>query len=313
MDQGNPEAACRLIDKVTSDLRNAKPIWLFLTLIMYMISNISRAVRWKMLAEAEHGSVRISNTFLACMVGYFTNLAIPRLGEFVRAGTLSKYEKINAASAMGTVVTDRLLDVLTLGIIFGVGMLSSSGRITDYLADNAVLPRFSWLTLIGLAAAGMAILGFIIFYFRNHPDHPLVVKVSDKIKEFLQGVLSFKKVKKRGWLIFHSINIWFMYYLMTYLPFFSFEATAGLGPAAALLVFIFGGLGMVLPAPGGIGTFHAMVIAGLSIYGISGPDAFSFAMIIFLLFNLCVNIFMGVLSFILLPVVNKNYHPVRPL
>jgi len=98
---------------------------------------------------------------------------------------------------------------------------------------------------------------------------------------------------------------------MTYLPMLSFSATDDLGPVAGLLVFIFGGLGMVVPAPGGIGTFHAMVIAGMSIYGISGPDAFSFAMIIFLMLNIFVNLLMGIISLIIIPIVNKKYHPIR--
>lgn len=309
--QGNHAADCSLVDKVTADLRNANLFYLILTLVIYLISNISRAIRWKLLVEADCGSVRTSNTFLATMVGYCANLAIPRFGEFVRAGMLARYERLDGARVMGTVVTDRLLDLLSLLLIFGLGMVLASGQIIEYLRANAQLPEVSYFMITGLVVGMLLILSVVIFFAIRYKNHRVVTNVRAKVKSFVEGVMSIRQVKNYLLLIFHSINIWLMYYLMTYFPLLSFDATSHLGPIAGLLVFIFGGLGMVLPAPGGIGTFHAMVIAGLSIYGISGPDAFSVAMIIFLGINICVNLLMGIVSIIILPLVNKRYHPIR--
>ncbi len=311
VEQGNAPSDCSLVDKIVNDLRNARPFWLILTLILYFISNISRAIRWKLLVEPENGPIRTRNTFLATMIGYFANLAIPRFGEFVRAGVLSKYEKIDSARVMGTVVTDRLLDVLCLLLMFGLGMILASGQILDYVQTNAQLPNISFFMITGLAIGALLLLGLVIYLGIRFREHRIIQGIQEKIKSFIAGVMSIRRVKNYRLLIFHSLNIWLMYYLMTYLPFLSFEATDQLTPVAGLLVFIFGGLGMVLPAPGGIGTYHAMVIAGLSIYGVSGPDAFSFAMIIFLIINICVNLLMGVASLIAVPLVNKNYHPKR--
>src|SRR5690625_6096042 len=154
------------------------------------------------------------------------------------------------------------------------------------------------------------ILFFILIRYKNHS---LIIHLKNKIRFFISGILSRRHAQHMPLLIFPSVSIWFMYYLMTYFPCFSFQATSSLGPVAALLVFIFGGLGMVLPAPGGMGTFHAMVIAGLSIYGISGPDAFSFAMIIFLLVNIGVIFVLGVLACILLTWITNNDQPIRTL
>lgn len=309
--QGNQAADCSLVDKVTADLRNANLFYLILTLVIYLISNISRAIRWKLLVEADCGSVRTSNTFLATMVGYCANLAIPRFGEFVRAGMLARYERLDGARVMGTVVTDRLLDLLSLLLIFGLGMVLASGQIIEYLRANAQLPEVSYFMITGLVVGMLLILSVVIFFAIRYKNHRVVTNVRAKVKSFVEGVMSIRQVKNYLLLIFHSINIWLMYYLMTYFPLLSFDATSHLGPIAGLLVFIFGGLGMVLPAPGGIGTFHAMVIAGLSIYGISGPDAFSVAMIIFLGINICVNLLMGIIALIILPLVNKRYHPLR--
>lgn len=309
--QGNLEGNCSLVDKVRSDLRNAYLPYLILTLVFYFISNISRAIRWRLLVEAEGGEIRLLNTFLATMVGYCANLAIPRFGEFVRAGLLARYERIDPARVMGTVVTDRLLDLLCLLLIFGLGMILASGQIVDYLQTNAQFPEVSYFGIFGLILVLLLLSVLVVFLVIRCKDHRLIVSIRTKIKSFILGIMSIREVKNYRLLVFHSINIWLMYFLMTFFPLLSFEATSHLGPIAGLLVFIFGGLGMVLPAPGGIGTFHAMVIAGLSIYGISGPDAFSVAMIIFLAINICVNLLMGIVSIIILPMVNKHYHPNR--
>ena len=311
MGQGKESSDCSLVDKVKDDLINARPFWLIMTLVLYFISNISRAIRWRLLVEPENGPVRNLNTFLATMVGYCANLAIPRFGEFVRAGILARYERIDSARVMGTVVTDRLLDLLCLLLMFGLGMVLASGQIIDYLQANARLPEVSYFMISGLVLGMLLMFGVVVFLAIRYKNHRLIISIREKAKSFAAGVLSIRRVKNYRLLIFHSLNIWLMYYLMTYLPMMSFDATDHLGPVAGLLVFIFGGLGMVLPAPGGIGTFHAMVIAGLSIYGISGPDAFSFAMIIFLAINICVNLLMGIIALIVLPIVNKKYHPNR--
>ncbi len=311
LEQGNNASECSLVDKIINDLRHARPFWLVMTLVLYFISNVSRAIRWKLLVEPDNGPVRVRNTFLATMVGYFANLAIPRFGEFVRAGVLSRYEKIGSVEVMGTVVTDRLLDVLCLLLMFGLGMILASGQILDYLSTHAQLPNISSFMITGLILGILLVLGLTVYLGVRFKYHRIMQRLKAKVKSFVAGVMSIRNVKNYKLLVFHSLNIWLMYYLMTFLPFLSFDSTAHLTPVAGLLVFIFGGLGMVLPAPGGIGTYHAMVIAGLSIYGVSGPDAFSFAMIIFLVINICVNLVMGVVSLIALPIVNTNYKPQR--
>lgn len=311
MDQGNAAADCSLVDKVKHDLRNAKPLWLIVALVLYLLSNVSRAIRWRLLVESDNGPVRTTNTFLSTMIGYCANLAIPRFGEFVRAGFLARYERIEPARVMGTVVTDRLLDLLSLLLMFGLGMILASGQIIDYLRENAQMPDVSYPLISGLVVGVLLIFGLVIFLATRYKEHRIIVNLREKIRSFVKGVLSIRHVSNYRLLIFHSIAIWVIYYLMTYLPMLSFAATDDLGPVAGLLVFIFGGLGMVLPAPGGIGTFHAMVIAGMSIYGISGPDAFSFAMIIFLMLNIFVNLLMGIISLIIIPIVNKKYLPIR--
>lgn len=109
--------------------------------------------------------------------------------------------------------------------------------------------------------------------------------------------------------MFHSVVIWLMYFLMTYLCFFAFGPTAHLGLMAGLLVFVFGAFGIVIPSPGGMGTYQIAVTAGLVIYGVGRADAFAFSNICFFTINLFCNIGFGLLGYLLLPLLNKNYQP----
>jgi len=123
---------------------------------------------------------------------------------------------------------------------------------------------------------------------------------------FKDGISSMKDVKNKPLLVLYTMGIWVMYYLMTYLCFFAFEPTAHLGPIAGLVVFVFGTLGMVFPSPGGMGSYHLLISNALIIFGINGADAFSFSNIVFFAINIFGNIVIGLLFFILLPLINRD-------
>jgi len=106
--------------------------------------------------------------------------------------------------------------------------------------------------------------------------------------------------------ILHSVNIWLMYYLMTYFCFLSFALTAELSPVIALVVFVFGGWGIVIPSPGGMGTYHFLATTALGFYGISGDDGFSWSNISFFTIQLGCNVSVGLLALLLLPMINRK-------
>ena len=134
-------------------------------------------------------------------------------------------------------------------------------------------------------------------------------KVLNVLRGFWEGIQSIMKLDRPLLFIFHSFNIWFMYFMMTYLCFFAFEPTAGLSPLAALMVFVFGAFGILIPSPGGMGTFHFLAIQALAMYGVSGGDAFSFANILFFSVQLGCNVIVGIVALILLPILNRDYKP----
>jgi glycosyltransferase 2 family protein len=134
-------------------------------------------------------------------------------------------------------------------------------------------------------------------------------RVVDIILGFWQGIKTVRRLERPGLFILHSLNIWLMYYLMTYLCFFAFAPTAGLSAMAALVVFVFGGWGVVIPSPGGMGTYHFLAQTALAMYGVSGDDGFSWANISFFSIQLGCNVLIGGAALIFLPAINRQYAP----
>jgi len=306
--KGIPEADCSLVDKIIGDFKSVKVIWIIAILIAYMASNIMRALRWNQMFETMGHKPRVINSLGALMIGYFTNLAFPRIGEVIKTGIITKYEGIPFEKVIGTVVLDRILDVIGLLTVIGLALVLSFGTFKAYFAENFVAPSQGKLILLG-AVLLIGLIGFLMvirLLGRDDLSNPLLLKVKKLWEGFRDGILSLKDVKNIPLLIAYTVGIWVMYYLMTYLCFFAFAPTANLGMVAGLVVFVFGTLGMVFPSPGGMGSYHLLISQALVIYGVSGADAFSFSNIIFFAINIFGNVVFGLLFFILLPIVNRN-------
>ena len=302
---------CSLWDKMVTDLSSANFGWIAIVVLCFMISNLSRALRWNMLLKPFGVDVKLHNSFGAIMIAYFANLTIPRSGEIIRSVMISRYEDIEVEKAMGTIVTDRIIDVLSLLLVIGLAFFMSFGKMSSYFKENMDLDNtlgriISFPVLGTLAIVG---LGTLYLIYRNW-DKLLATKLGQKIYKivsgFAEGIKSIKDVENVAIFIFHSVIIWLMYYVMTYLCFLAFAPTAHLGLVAGLTVFVFGSLGIVFPSPGGMGSYHYLVGEALGFYNISGADAFSFAMIVFISINLFCNIFFGLIFVILLPILNKE-------
>mgnify|MGYP001174182594 FL=1 len=135
---------------------------------------------------------------------------------------------------------------------------------------------------------------------------PLFQRIANLIEGFWDGLRSVFRLRNAGLFVAYSVGIWLMFYLQCWFNLKAFPPTAHLDPGAALMVFVFGTLGFVIPAPGGMGSFHALAIAGLALYAIDGSDAFSYANIAFFAIQIFYNIVAGLLALLLLPVLNKK-------
>ncbi|MBK7476826.1 MAG: flippase-like domain-containing protein [Haliscomenobacter sp.] len=310
--KGIPGEECSLLHKVWMDFQEVNYWWILAVLAAFAVSNLSRAARWLMLLRPLGVAPRLSNAYFTIVLGYFFNLALPRLGEIARSGTFAQYEHIPVEKVLGTVVVDRVFDVISILLITALAFALEYDTLWNFAQTHVsldgkaeTLQRLFWLAIpIGLA--GLAVL----FVFRRRILRiPIFQKIAGIAQGFWQGILTVRQLDRPWLFALHSINIWLMFYLMTYLCFFAYEPTSGLSATTALVVFVFGGWGIVIPSPGGMGTYHFLVQTALIIYGLSGNDGFSYANIAFFSIQLGGNILMGLAALLALPILNRNYRP----
>ncbi len=288
------------------DFLSVPPFWLVITCLAFMVSNLIRALRWNMLLEPLGHQPRLMNSFWAVMVGYFANLGVPRSGEVLRPATLSRYEKIPLDQALGTVVVDRLLDFMSLGVIIIIGFL---------LEFKALYTKLSSLVSFDSLTGKIWLLGFLIlsvtilwWFYRNltrHSDKQWVQTLKSKVAGFKLGIQSVMRVKNVPLLIFYSLTIWALYVLMTYFCVKGFAPTAHLTFSQSLVAFIFAAFGMLLPTPGSMGGYQFALQTGLTIFSIPLDIGLSLAMIIYFTINIFCNILFGIIALIVLPIYNR--------
>lgn len=310
--KGTPASECSLISKIIDDISNANYFWVIITMILFMMTNVIRALRWKMMFVALGYKPKFINLFGTIMINYLANLGVPRSGEVIRAGLISKYEDIPVEKALGTIFTDRIFDVLMLAIVIGLAMLVGGSDFLAYLDQNINLgAKLEGImrSPILVAAILLGLLGIVYFAFAKRERLKSSVigkKIYGLIAGFSDGVQSVKDVSSVPLFIFYTVSIWVLYYFMSYLAFYSFFPTSHLGPTEGLVVFVFGSLGILIPTPGGMGSYHYLVGEALAMYGVNGSDAFSFANIVFFSIQIFINIIFGILSLIILPIINKE-------
>ena len=303
---------CSLIDKVIRDFRGANYWWLLATLLAFCVSNLSRALRWNMLLRTFGKRPRLVNAFLTINLGYFANLGFPRFGEIVRPAAMARYEKIKLERVVGTVVVGRTVDVVMLLSLSALVLLLAGDRIWAWVEANvSVSERLAglewWLTsVVALVLAGLT----LAWFQRGRIAASRVgAKLTTIARGFADGLRTIMSVDKPWLFALHSVNIWLMYFFMTFFVFLSFAPTAGLGAQAALTTFVSGGWGIVIPSPGGMGSYHYLAQSALELYGVPGDDGFSWANISFFSINIGCNVLIGLLALLLLPRINRSYDP----
>jgi uncharacterized protein (TIRG00374 family) len=310
--RGIPADSCSLADKVLTDFGRVNYGYILLVLAAFMVSNVSRAIRMNMLLRPLGARPRLINTFLTTILGYLSNLALPRMGELVRAASLSRYEKIPVEKIMGAVVVDRVMDVLSILTITVIALLVERGPIGAFFSKH--IPLEALLGGIGNLLFVLLVVSLVVLALVYLLRGPLMrsrfyQRIRAIAQGFWEGINAVRSLEKPWLFLLHTVNIWGMFFMMTLLCFWAFAPTAALSARSGLTVFVFGSWGVVVPSPAGMGTFHFMAQQALSIYGVSGDDGFSWANISFFSVNIGANVLVGFASLILLPIINRNYHP----
>ena len=305
------------INAIKETLEKANYWWLLPALFFALLSNISRAIRWNMLIHPIGYRPRVANTFGAVMTGYLANLAVPRLGEITRCTVLNQYEKIPVQSLLGTVVAERVIDMISLIVILFLVVIAQFGLLSKFVMSNFLNPvgeKISGLMSKGflfyaitfvIVAVTVFIIRWLVIHFRTTK---IYLKFQELMKGFVEGLSTVRKLKSKGWFLFHTVFLWFCYTMMAYFCFSCFEFTAHMNLLQGVTVMIFGGLGFVVPVQGGIGAYHYIVTQTLMVYGLSQADGLSYATLGHGLQTVAVIVF-GALSFFIMPFYNRNYKP----
>ena len=264
--------------KLWEDVSHANLWYVGLMIVLMFVAHGSRAARWQMLLEPLGYKPSFFNVNNAVWLGYFANNLVPRLGEVTRCSQLYKSDDIPVEKSLGTVVTDRIFDVVTLFILLLLHLIIDfdklwgfiSGQMAQKSGDNSGKSNLLFFLLIAVAFGGI-----ILFIFRKKILQISVIQtIIEKLKGLLDGLLSIRHLKNPPLFIFYSVLIWAMYWAMGYVLFFAIPKFSGLPPIAGLTFLVSGALAMILPSPGGAGTVTAIVSPVLvAMYGLSKDDA----------------------------------------
>lgn len=288
------------IQSIKTSFKTANYWWVALSLTFGVLSHLSRAYRWQFLLEPLGYKPKLPNSIMAVLIAYLLNLLVPRSGEFARAATVKKYDKIPFDKAFGTIVAERVADAIMLLSIIGIAFFLQSDLISSYLfkdkEESSVLYKI-------IVFAVLPLLAYLGYRFLKKSTNPFIQKIISFINGLLAGVISILKMKKKWWFIFHTIFIWIMYVLMFYAVTFALPETSNLPFAAIIVGFVVGGLSMAL-TNGGLGTYPVFVASALVLYNVPNNPALAFGWIMWTAQTIMVVVFGG-LSFLCIPIYNK--------
>jgi uncharacterized protein (TIRG00374 family) len=270
--------------KLFYDLREAEYIWVAASLGACFLAHVVRAIRWRMMiAPLGHGTPSILNTCYAVIIGYMANVAFPRMGEVSRCGVINRTDQIPIIKLIGTVIVERIVDLLMLFIILALGIILQFHLLSDFLYQNVLVKlngNAGNRTILILAGLILLFAVGLFYLLMKKKQWGFRNKLYKLFMDMKSGIMSVKGLDDKTGFIFCSILIWFLYGLSTYLCFFALEATSALGAFAALSALVFSSLGMIVPVQGGIGAFHYMVSEGLLVYGIPKSEGLAYALLI---------------------------------
>ena len=280
-------------------IRQADLFWISLSLLLGIVSHLARALRWNYLLEPMGYSPKFVNNILIILMAYLANLGIPRSGEFLRATALATYEKVPFQKGFGTIVTERMIDLIMLLLVILIALISQTEVILGFLTENGMGLTVSGAVLV-LGIVGL----FGLRWFLNRSDSALSQKLRTFIRGLLEGVLSIFKMQKKWGFLGYTLLIWGCYIAMFWVIKFTVPDASMLGIGPLLVGFVAGAFAMTA-TPGGLGLYPIAVGQALMLYGLPATSGDAFGWIMWIAQTLMV-LCLGAISFVILPLWNRN-------
>jgi uncharacterized protein (TIRG00374 family) len=299
-------------EQIVDSFRTADYFWIVVSMGIAFLSHFLRAYRWNYLLRPLGYSTKLTNATGAVLVGYFANYGLPRMGEITRCTLVTRYDDVPFEVALGTVITERIVDMLLLLLVFVMTLLVQFAQLKDLTAEYIVDPLMLKLSgamqnpakLITLIAIVLiCLVGFMLV--RKKLAGLLKGKAGNVIKGFGKGLSSIKDIDQKFQFIALSFGIWICYFYSLYTCFFAFSGTAELSQSACLVLLLFGTFGVAF-SPGGLGAYPAILTALLlNTYHVEKISAVAFPWMAWSSQFILI-VILGVLSLMVLPLINKN-------
>lgn len=255
--------------------KNIQYGWILPFAVAAFCSHVFRAERWRLLIEHDKKELDRSTLISGVLVGYLMNLVGPRLGEVSRPMYVAKKEGLSTSKLIGTIVLERIVDVLVMGFLMGVVAVYIIADLAllkqifgedtiNFLTNESSLLTYGWtIFLLGIVAfLGYLFSRFIVYLgTKSALLQSWIDRAKEGLKMFKDGILSARKVQRWWLFVFYTGLIWFCYTLMTYIPFWMFDMQEiySLDMLDALVITVISAIGIAIPAPGGLGTYHYFV------------------------------------------------------
>ncbi len=277
---------------------DADKLWVLFGVFLGLLSHLSRAYRWRFQLEPMGYNIRYRNSVMAVFATYLINYTIPRAGEVARASILANYENVPFEKGIGTIVSERIADVLVMIGIITITLFLQFDFIYGFFVDKFQPSKI----IIVLIVIGIA--SFIFSRFIKRSSSKLALRIKKFINGLLEGALSILKMKNKWAYIFHTLFIWGMYILMFYVTSLAIQDLEGISTGAILIGFISASFS-IAATNGGIGSYPIAVFAAFSIFGIAKDPSYAFGWIMWASQTLMI-VICGGLSLIYLPIYNRK-------
>ncbi len=291
-------------------LLNANYWYIIPVIIALLASHYSRALRWKLLMEPLGYKTRISNTYMAVLIGYLANLAIPRLGEVLKCTVLARYEKVPADKLVGTIVAERAFDLICLIIVMSITFFTQADIIGEYFGNminknfGAKIALFTpgKIALLVIILAVLVLGG--VFLLKKLSHISFIQKINKIIYGIWQGLTSVRYIKNKGWFFFHTAFIWIMYLVSVQMGMWAMSETAGFGLKTSLSCLSTGSIAMII-TPSGIGAYPVFIQETMAVYGVKNTIGLAFGWMMWTVqfFQILIA---GFIALALLPYFNKQ-------
>lgn len=299
-------------DNIIKAFQSADYFWVFVSVLISFFSHFLRAYRWNYLLIPVGYKTNLLNATCHVMVGYLANYGIPRMGEISRCTLAAKYDNVPFEVGFGTVITERIIDFIIFILIFLFTLLVQFKDLIGLANEYVFHPLADKIS--GISQSPIKLLVFIIimlaavagfFLLRKKFSSLLKGKLGGIIKGMGEGIGSVRKMKNPVQFVLLSFMIWASYFYSLYTGFFALSGTSNLGQGEALVLLLFGTLGVIF-APGGLGayplilytilhgTFHVDEASSFALPWLSWTSQFALILVL------------GLISLIFLPLYNKK-------